>query len=60
MPFLSKLLKQPKEICNNKFILFHTIKSKIRVKESGQVLRENEKDKGVGKWIYICCSSLIN
>ena len=53
----AKLLKYVKDICKNDFVLYHTINGSIRMKKSakqaGIALQENEKDQGVGKWLYI-------
>ena len=55
-PLQAKILKYVKEVGENKFVLFHTINGKIRVKQSAQesgTLNNNERDTGMENWLTI-------
>ena len=52
----AKMLKYVKEVAKNKFILFHTINGKIRMKRSAReagTITNNERDTGTGNWLTI-------
>ena len=52
----AKMLKYAKEVAKNKFILFHTINGKIRMKRSAReagTITNNERDTGTGNWLTI-------
>ena len=52
----AKMLKYVKEVGKNKFILFHTINGKIRMKRSAReagTITNNERDTGTGNWLTI-------
>ena len=50
------MLKYVKEVAKNKFILFHTINGKIRMKRSARkagTITNNERDTSTGNWLTI-------
>ena len=52
----AKMLKYVKEVGKNKFVLFHTINGKIRMKQSAReagTITNNESDTGTGNWLTI-------
>ena len=52
----AKMLKNVKEVAKNKFILFHTINGKIRMKRSAReagTITNKERDTGTGNWLTI-------
>ena len=52
----AKMLKYVKEVGKNKFVLFHTINGKIRMKQSAQeagTITNNESDTGARNWLTI-------
>ena len=53
----AKLFNYVRETCKDKYVHFHTLNGKIRMKKSakscGQPLNEDGKDDGFGKWLYI-------
>ena len=52
----AKLLKYVKEVGKNKFVLFHTINGKMRMKQSAReagTITNNESDTGTGNWLTI-------
>ena len=54
--FKSPLLNYVKNECDDDFVLCHTCNGKIRMKRSarkGKVIKENEKDFGIGNWLAI-------
>ena len=55
-PLRSKLLHYVKNECSGKFILYHTINGRIRIKKSAKYkgkIGNNEKDEEIGDWITI-------
>ena len=52
----AKMFKYVKEVGKNKFVLFHTINGKIRMKQSARELgtiNNNESDTDAGNWLKI-------
>ena len=53
----SCLLNYVKNECDDNFVLYHTRNEKIRMKRSarkeGKLIKENEKDFGIGNWLVI-------
>ena len=50
------MLKYVKEVGKNKFVLFHTINGKIRMKQSAReagTITDNKSDTGAGNWLTI-------
>ena len=50
------MLKYVKEVGKNKFVLFHTINGKIRMKQSAReagTITNNKSDTGTGNWLII-------
>ena len=52
----SRLLNYVKNECDDNFVLYHTRNGKIRMKrcaKEGKLIKENEKDFGIGNWLVI-------
>ena len=52
----AKMIKYVKEVGKNKFVLFHTINGKIRMKQSAReagTITNIERDTGTGNWLTI-------
>ena len=53
----SRLLNYVKNECDDNFVLCHNRNGKIRIKRSSRkeekLIKENEKDHGIGNWLVI-------